>query len=662
MIDRSHSMRHSLPERLGVTRLTGVWQAIEQAGSKLLQQEKVFLIPFNKEINTRVQFRDKAEIAGLKMKYPPYGNTRLWDCIMAGLETVYEPEIRLVVYTDGDDCGSSHSYEDVRREARVRQVFLEIIVVTHDVETDIPEARYATVSEEICRMLTVPSPIDGSTGDTRPAAIYPPVFNFDPLADDRDVQWVTGAVRNHLRFLENLTGLSYCPVPTCLVEHAAIRKHDPIPPLPTPPRINPADLWEFARFLWGVCMFVHQPSRLAAITSDGIDKTPPESFIQPERNDETSFFKGFGTIPDSVRHTILWGFSEGCFALITRLIQYGLDADLPSYTSEYTRESISNQIDRWQRDMYLPGYSTLISLEATSEKMFMDMIRTLEDVVERMPVPFEASNQRDFLGPYGLLDRLHPRGHWDIAGPNLEIWKKHLSNADFQTILNTIKGNRGKWNFALSSIVKVLPIAVETLFRLMGQFQKSLSPTFHVSRKLNAWGMYVPDAVQNPDIAAQLHASECGVVLLSLSQMRKDCKDWLGNREPADHQALVEMLAVHEHAHAIVHQGLEKDGSRPWDLQYDIKDRDSYHAVSEALAEWATLERFRKNRALSILIREHIEADRLPQWPYNAAASIENSPLARQKFKAVMGYFQKSLPVALGELLGSRPAGQATVP
>jgi len=43
MIDRSHSMRHSLPERLGVTRLTGVWQAIEQAGSKLLQQEKVFL-------------------------------------------------------------------------------------------------------------------------------------------------------------------------------------------------------------------------------------------------------------------------------------------------------------------------------------------------------------------------------------------------------------------------------------------------------------------------------------------------------------------------------------------------------------------------------------------------------------------------------------------
>lgn len=647
-------MRRLLPERGGMPRLTAVWQAIEQAGPKLLQQGKVFLIPFNKEINARFRLRDLTGIAGLKKDYQPYGDTHLWDCIMAALETVYAPQTRLVVYTDGDDVGSSHTHEDVRREALARQACLEIIVIGHDTEQEIPDARYAEVSDEICRMLTVPDTTDASARDTRPSPFHPPVFNLDPLADAGDVQWVTDAVRNHLAFLEKLTGLSYCPVPTFLVEYATMRKHIPVQHRPpSASGVDMADLWEFARFLWGVCMFVHQPRRLQAITPDGIDNTLPETFIRPERNNETSFFQGFGTIPDPVRYTILWGFSEGCFALITRLIQYGLDADLPSYHSAHSRESIDDQIDRWRQQMHLPGYTALMPLEDTSRKMFMDMTHTLQDVVGRMPVPFAASNQQDFLGPYGLLNKLHPRGRWDTAGPNLQIWEKHLSEGDFHTLRHSMEADQ--WAFDLSSLVKVLPIAVKTLFRLMKQFRQAQSPTAHVSRKLHAWGMYVPDAARNPDIATRLGASGCGAVLLSLSRMREDCKDWLDTRGPLDHKALVEMLTVHEHVHAIVHRGLENDGSRPWELRYDPKDRDGFHAVSEALAEWATLELFRKNHALSTLIREHIEADQLPQWPYNAAAAIENSPLPRQKFKAVMGYFQKSLPVARDELLGPGP-------
>lgn len=654
MIDTSSSMNTHLPlseqeiyEGPGhLTRMKAVWQALKKS-EYWRQEDPPQLILFRDEIITQTRLTDPEQLVYMEKNYWPKGGTRLWDCAMAALETIYEKNTTLMVFTDGEDQSSSHTFEQVQQEARMRCADLDIIVIADHPVKSMQKSHQVSSIQEIHHCLSSGKPA-GTPLDTYPyLAAVPPVFNLDPGAAPEDVVTVTQAIQTHHAYLEELTGLTYHPVPTFLVDHASIEKLLPVQPPPVPSKIDLADIWEFQRFLWGICMFVHQPHRLVARNLDALDKCFPETFIRPDRNSEISFFKDFGPIPKSYRYTVLWSLSEGCYGLVTRLIQYGMKAGLETYIKSYDRERILNQMDWWQQQMHLPGYIEWMPFEEASRKMFLDTINTLKAVADATSMPFTASSPKDFKGPC-MLENLHPDNEWENPGPNLVIWRRHLDNREFETILAHMQGDQ--WNWDLNALITVMPIAVDTVFRLMDQFRAAHDADAYVSSRLDSWGIYTPDLSVVPHLKEQLNAPTCPGVLLSLSQLRKDCAKWIHTMGDSQEKDLISMLTLHEHTHAIIQEGMAKDGSRAWQQEVPQEDLHRYHAVSEAIAEWASLERFRNNKDISKLIQKHIAAGSLPQWPYNAAALIEKSPFPREKFKTVAGYFQKNTEAAWEQL------------
>lgn len=124
------------------------------------------------------------------------------------------------------------------------------------------------------------------------------------------------------------------------------------------------------------------------------------------------------------------------------------------------------------------------------------------------------------------------------------------------------------------------------------------------------------------------HSPDSGMVLLALNECKRLADDITAEDENKDEGARQKMLKrvlcdilVHEHAHAIMKQGVSIDPVTGKHQPVIIGE--FCELVEEAIAEWLEFEAFRWDPRMLASIRAHAGSSCFPGWPYAGALILE---------------------------------------
>jgi len=232
-------------------------------------------------------------------------------------------------------------------------------------------------------------------------------------------------------------------------------------------------------------------------------------------------------------------------------------------------------------------------------------------------------------------------GNSEPYRPSIEAWKKLMSKKDFNTALAAVN-EEGYWINDLDRMIPVFEAALKTIFPLLGKMGNiTLAP---IITSLRTYGIYSPSSSSMKSLRSHLDKAgfpswfmpaQGAAVLLCIEEIeerlkevnavKSETKESAEVKAAFDEAALREKLIfetlLHEHTHAIIDEGKDRDASGG--SRCDIHTGKKAGLINESLAEWVALNYFRNDDEMYEIIRQHAIHGDLPEWPYAGAMPVE---------------------------------------
>lgn len=605
VLDASDSMAE--PCR-GATRFeVGLEQARKQCEDFL--ESPVVLAAFNdalkepwltfrtgREASFRWETDVRAYLRGL-----PRGGSRIWDSLCSLLDLVAasaDPgeQLTAVLVTDGKDT-LSETFTD---EFRVRDFLkglrcpltLNIFYLGHMTEdlagfeavAGVTGGRVSGVDEALLPLAWYPARVPVSL--PQPLDIRLPVVVIDRSKHgyERGYQTQLGRV---VAYLEDLTGLRYYPVVTFIV---------------------PGDLIAEVRLRWRYGCRRDEALRLAwtlgSLALDVHHRVLQETKLAPDTCKLHPRCRELG------QHG--WSPSDNCLAA------QGQSCGFTSYLAECLKGCCFSYILGQCERKCTNGPCGDLGVVGHPLGGFELLISHILDVLRSCPCASvwrsTYTNQRAvaseerLLGVTGLQKWLEER--FARAGVQPPQFGSDYSEWPMETVLWT-------WEEMGRELIAYLKTLAKG--RVSGGCPRGADVAEWIADRLELLGLYVPpDASDVEHWMAQnglpryLSLPGCGKVLVA--------PDVLGIDNPLSQAVtdrLVESVLVHEHFHAVIHEGVDP-GLTPAATGWDAA-----LALDESLAEWAEMHFVRSHAMLLDAVVAHSRRGGYPDWPYAGAAWVE---------------------------------------
>lgn len=252
--------------------------------------------------------------------------------------------------------------------------------------------------------------------------------------------------------------------------------------------------------------------------------------------------------------------------------------------------------------------------------------------------------------------------------PKLDVWRKYITSRQFKKLIECV-GNRGEWKKDLGSILYVLDLSIDIVFKILSKMRKKAVKYQSIISNMHTFGIYL-SPTEKMDIKLKenflvsgypefFNLNNTGIVLLCLDEIRERINQVLAEDSSLNEAYLKENLilatVIHEHTHAAVFEGLNFNSNN---IKFNgmRSNGKKYKAVSEGLAEWSELNYFRNDKFMFDIVINHALCGNFPDWPYAAAFLIEKSynQLDDIKYKALVEYFRKDYNEAYKLLLSEK--------
>ena len=213
----------------------------------------------------------------------------------------------------------------------------------------------------------------------------------------------------------------------------------------------------------------------------------------------------------------------------------------------------------------------------------------------------------------------------------------------------------------MSHYLKLLSMS---FFRLLGKTKKVKYES--IIKTMRTYGVYFPkggrfsgqlrEIFEHNGFPAHFLQTNDDMVFLCIERIKKEIEEVLAEDPSLDVDAmsrnLITSTLVHEHAHGITYQGIDRNGmaSRWKSKDYD---NDHFSAINESLAEWAEYNFFRYDDEMMEIIREHAQSGEFPVWEYAGMLLIEKyfNVLYEERFRSILNYFRLDVNEAYKHLL-----------
>ncbi len=541
------------------------------------------------------------------------GGTRIWDCLAQLLSIISSEKTSLLCcITDGQDLGSRTPYQDILDLSRQKPgLTIRVMDIGGQLNRNIgdenniiiPILEYDDLKVELDRM---PGKPRIRLFDSLKISL--PLLPLSPCSK-QDLDLLRASLQNVVPYLEELTGLRYYAVPTCIVNKATLDLFMMHPqPDPFVSATLKEDVLEMLRFF----------SRV--YSTETID---PLSHHQQEDTDNTTPFYIDSELPLEYRHKFLQA-AETSLAIFQHL--------------------------RGEREgVYISSPSFLISQPenlvnyAVNLQQALDLLMKLQQQCK--PTLYFSGFQFSSI----------------VEKPDLTIWEQLLSPEQYEEI-KTCMNDNGDWKSDIASIIRVYRLALPILLFLLTQLEISKSRWYKIISELTANGSFLPYSSNNEALFNHVLAEQgfpphfnldlSGKVLICLETLKEQVeacqKVWPSIDQERILPKLITATLIHEHTHAIIMEGIEQEEKK---FSYDLESihSEKYIRISETLAEWAKMHYFRHDSIMFDIITKHTMVDIEQNWPYAFALRLENNPSyipARLRFKTLLHYFRFDLDEA----------------
>ncbi len=569
--------------------------------------KSISLYYFAEKLNPIGTFSNQQETLGAidSICFDPSGGTRIWDCIDRLLNEISTSENSLILcITDGYDEGSGCTYSDIANKVKsIKNLQLKII----DIMGNLKENDTSNIIKTVETMESINTELKEIVKKRIGVANYAlkisvPIMPVIDCAED-DIELVRSGILQAIPYLENLTNLRYYPVPTYIVDEYILRQMHSYPEkgdFEQDPSLKD-DILEMLRFLEAVCITFHTGSFL------------PEELIE-----KTNYKKFSKLSPEALED--LRCIAE---AICCRL-------------KEYVRG------ERYDADKHLYFIDEISDREAFISNCFDDL-KAILGILTSM-----SRRTRESVS--------FAKTHFsDRDEPNQEAWRRRLSKKEFET-MQTCLYEKGLWKKDLESIISIFEIALKVIFDLIYKYERLYSRFSSIIKEFHTYGVYLPSSdkmnsqfnnlLQEKGFPNWFRQENTGKVLICMNGCRERLAECLGEKSSSEKsrlfQKLITATLVHEHAHAIIFEGISLSSGEEYFSGPKASDG-KFNTVSEALAEWAELNFFREDNEIFTLILQHARGGKLPAWPYAGALLVEkhygNSGCV--KYRALLDYFRR---------------------
>ena len=559
------------------------------------------------------------------------GRTSIWDSLISLIDVLKNDgdNKKIICITDGEDGGSSNTYESVKQKINDNS-HLELLII--DIDGSLSPDKDGKIIKKVkkpkdIKQVLLRDYMNSEKIIVKSLNITLSVIPVIPC-DQEEISMVREAVREAVPYIEELTGLRYYPVPTYIVDEFTLKKYMDYP---IPDEINDDMLkdtiYEILRFYRAVFKAIYNYDFM-------------DNFDQKRGN----------CYPNELWDKYL-KYNNDIMGFIIKIC--------PNFLGVY---------DFINKGSF--GFEYMIGFKYIESEF---LYKYKDEISKYEAIMFELVQYLKFLNELNHYSYQIDLKHFDHDYnndhkndyPNLEVWEKILKNKEYEEILNCLQEDRS-WKKDLGSIITVFKIALPILIKLLKEWQKLSSKWLRISKVIRTFGVYIQPNSESKKLEdlfiknkfpAHFIENQGGKVLICLERCKKRLENIIDGKTQDDSidandlfARLIKSTIIHEHTHAITFEGVGND-SEPYYRNKTGIGRKKYRAVSETLAEWAELNYFRihGDQELYEIVFNHANSDQFPDWAYAGALILErpdNELPAEILYRTLLEYFRINTNVA----------------